>query len=107
MEHFDAIAICTGQAGPALAAKHAWNGLSVAMVERKNGIVMKLRADVTNWLTGTPAFTLIHADTPFEFPRTIRVRERLATAPKISPSVGAQPYVAVKGADLTPVGGRT
>lgn len=35
IEHFDAIVIGTGQAGPALATKLASSGLSVAIVERK------------------------------------------------------------------------
>ncbi len=35
MEHFDAIVIGAGQAGPALATKLAGSGMSVAVVERK------------------------------------------------------------------------
>ncbi len=154
MEHFDAIVIGTGQAGPALATKLAGSGLSVAIMERKfvggtcvnvgcsptkamvtsahaafvarrgatfgveigdsvrvnldtvlerkNGIVMKSRIGVTNWLTETPGCTLIHGHARFESPTTVRVGERLLTAPKIYLNVGARPSVTVKGAEATP-----
>jgi pyruvate/2-oxoglutarate dehydrogenase complex dihydrolipoamide dehydrogenase (E3) component len=73
-----------------------------AVQERKNGIVMKSRAGVTNWLTGTPGCTLIYGHARFESPTTIRVGERLLTAPKIYLNVGARPSVAVKGAEAAP-----
>ncbi len=72
------------------------------VLERKNGIVMKSRTGVTNWLTGTPGCTLIHGHARFESPTTIRVGERLLTAPKIYLNVGARPSVAVKGAEAAP-----
>lgn len=72
------------------------------VLERKNGIVMKSRTGVTNWLTGTPGCTLIHGHARFESSTTVRVGERQLTAPKIYLNVGARPSVAVKGADTTP-----
>ncbi len=72
------------------------------VLERKNGIVMKSRTGVTNWLTGTPGCTLIHGHARFESPTAVRVGERLLTAAKIYLNVGARPSVAVKGADTTP-----
>jgi len=154
IEHFDAIVIGTGQAGPALATKLASSGLSVAIVERKfvggtcvnvgcsptkamvasahaafvarrgaefgvetaanvhvdmakvrerkNGIVMKSRTEVTNWITGTLGCTLVHGHARFESPTTVRVGDRLLDARRIYLNVGARPSVAVKGAETTP-----
>lgn len=72
------------------------------ILERKNGIVMKSRNGVTNWITGTKGCTLVRGHARFEGPTTVRVGDRLLEAPKIFLNVGARPSVAIKGADTTP-----
>jgi pyruvate/2-oxoglutarate dehydrogenase complex dihydrolipoamide dehydrogenase (E3) component len=72
------------------------------ILERKNGIVMKSRNGVTNWITGTKGCTLVRGHARFQSPTTIRVGDRLLEASRMYLNVGARPSVAIKGADTTP-----
>ena len=72
------------------------------ILERKDGIMMKSRNGVTNWITGTKGCTLVRGHARFESPTSVRVGDRLLEAPKIYLNVGARPSVAIKGADTTP-----
>lgn len=72
------------------------------VLERKNGIVMKSRNGVTNWITGTKGCTLVRGHARFASPTTIRVGDHLLEAPNIYLNVGARPSVAIKGAGTTP-----
>jgi pyruvate/2-oxoglutarate dehydrogenase complex dihydrolipoamide dehydrogenase (E3) component len=72
------------------------------ILERKNGIVMKSRNGVTNWITGTEGCTLVRGHARFESSTTIRVGDRVLEAPRIFLNVGARPSVAITGAETTP-----
>jgi pyruvate/2-oxoglutarate dehydrogenase complex dihydrolipoamide dehydrogenase (E3) component len=72
------------------------------VLERKNGIVMKSRNGVTDWITSTKGCTLVRGHARFESPTTVRVGDRVLEAPRIFLNVGARPSVAIKGADATP-----
>ena len=74
----------------------------VKILERKNGIVMKSRNGVTDWITGTKGCTLVHGHARLESPTKVRVGDRVLEAPRIFLNVGARPSVAIKGADTTP-----
>jgi pyruvate/2-oxoglutarate dehydrogenase complex dihydrolipoamide dehydrogenase (E3) component len=72
------------------------------ILARKNGIVMKSRTGVTNWITGTKGCTLIRGHARFESPTSVRVGDRLLGAPRFYLNVGARPSVAIQGAETTP-----
>ena len=72
------------------------------ILERKNGIVMKSRNGVTDWITGTKGCTLVRGHARFESSTTVRVGDRVLEAPRIYLNVGARPSVEIKGAAATP-----
>src|SRR5579875_428071 len=52
----------------------------VKVLERKNGIVMKSRNGVTDWITGTKGCTLVRGHARFESPTRVRVGDRVLEA---------------------------
>ncbi len=72
------------------------------VLSRKDGIVLKSRSGVTNWITGTPGCTLVRGHARFESPTTVRVGDTLLEAPRVFLNVGARPSVNIQGAHCTP-----
>jgi pyruvate/2-oxoglutarate dehydrogenase complex dihydrolipoamide dehydrogenase (E3) component len=144
VDTFDAIVVGAGQAGPAIAARCAKEGLRTAVIERgdfggtcvnvgcvptktlvasaraihlarrgaefgfevgklrvdmarvkarKDGIVRASREGVEAWMRGLKHSEVIVGDAVFTGPRTLRVGDRLLSAPRIFLNVGGRAVV--------------
>jgi len=60
---------------------------------RKDAVVAQSNSGVTNWLNDTPNVTLIRGHGRFEDARTVRVGDRLLTAPQVFINTGGRPTV--------------
>ena len=60
---------------------------------RKDALVEQSTKGVTTWLTGTPNVSVIHGHARFEGPHTVRVADRLLTAPQIFINSGGRAHI--------------